>query len=268
MEILKNPRKLPAIFDSLAQGAQGVLLCDYDGTLAPFCEDPRKAVPYSWVPALLGDIQREGTRVIVVTGRLAEDLTVLLPLSGVEIWGSHGRERLFPDGRRWVWEPDPHAEQLLDTIRTELSREWPHVRMERKVGCLAIHFRGLPDQEVERLQRSIADFLHRQDPSGLLERKAFHLGVELQIPGPTKGDAVRGILQELGDRRTVVAFLGDDRTDEDAFRALGEAGLSVLVSPTPRETYADVRLENEGEVHDFLHRWLNAARKGGDHDRQ
>ncbi len=268
MEILKKPDKLPAIVDSLAQGADGILLCDYDGTLAPFCEDPHKAVPYPWVSALLGDIQREGTRVIVVTGRLAEDLRILLPLSGAKIWGSHGRERLFPDGRRWVWKPDPRADQLLDAINTELARGWPHVRMERKVGCLAVHFRGLPDQEVERLQQTVEDLVRRRDPAGLLERKAFHLGMELQVPGPTKGDAVRGVLQELGDRRTAIAFLGDDRTDEHAFRALGEAGLSVLVSPLPRATYADVRLENEAEVYEFLRCWLNAARKGEDHDGQ
>ncbi len=85
--------------ERLASAPDRVLLLDYDGTLAPFQIDRNLAVPYPEIRLLLARIRAEGTRVILISGRAPYDLAVL---SGIdprpEIWGSHGFERLKPDG--------------------------------------------------------------------------------------------------------------------------------------------------------------------------
>jgi len=77
---------------------------------------------------------------------------------------------------------------------------------------------------------------------------------------------VSTILDEEKGADIAVCYMGDDQTDEDAFQELGERGLNVLVSPTPRLTFADVRLETGDEVRLFLEQWRDAVRGGCDHD--
>lgn len=266
MEILKNPQKAETLFARLCSDARGVLFCDYDGTLAPFQEDPAAALPYPWVPATLQAIAGSGTRIVLVTGRAAGDLHKLIPSLSLEIWGSHGRERLQPDGQNWIWTPDPRDERRLTLIENELKTRLPGVRMEKKIGCLAIHWRGFPEQKVATIRQAIEELRHRWEPDAVLLVKPFQEGLELQVPGPNKGDVIDAVLAEEAGRNLAVCYLGDDWTDEDAFHALGDRGLSVLVCGTTRPTVADIRLENEEQVRSFLERWQNIVKGGSHHD--
>ncbi len=265
MEVLTSSEKLTSLLKRLRTGAKGVLLCDYDGTLAPFRDDPREACSYPWVPDILRDIAAGGTRLALVTGRTADDLLQLVRLHGVEVWGSHGRERVYPDGRRWTWKPDPVFDRVLDKIENELRQAAPGSRLERKVGCLALHWRGRSPAESEWLQKTAEQLREQFDTEGVLIVKPFHMGMELQIPGPDKGSVIATILDEEKGRDIAVCYMGDDRTDEDAFEALGNKGLCVLMSRFPRPTRADIRLENQDEVRAFLEQWNDAARGGCGH---
>ena len=82
------------------------MLLDFDGTLARFRVDRFKARPWAGVRELLGCIQEQGrTRMAVVTGRPAAEIAPLLGLEPpLEVWGLHGAERLYPDGRRELEE--------------------------------------------------------------------------------------------------------------------------------------------------------------------
>jgi len=86
----------------------------------------------------------------------------------------------------------------------------------------------------------------------------FDGGVEIQVQGCNKGEAVRTILAEM-EAETPVAYLGDDQTDEEAFRALAGRGLGVLVSPVRRETAADIWLRPPAALIEFLLGWLDAT---------
>ena len=100
---------------------------------------------------------------------------------------------------------------------------------------------------------------------GGLEIFPFDGGLELRAPGRSKGDAVSELIGGApGAPGTPVAYLGDDGTDEDAFRVLGEldeGGLSVLVRSAWRPTLARVWLRPPGELMEFLSRWHEACRR-------
>ena len=84
------------------------------------------------------------------------------------------------------------------------------------------------------------------------------LGVELHVSWPNKGDPVRGILAGLSDD-TPVACLGNDITDEEAFRALHNRGLTGLVRREFRETSAEVWLRPPEVLLQFLGAWLKSC---------
>ena len=166
-------------------------------------------------------------------------------------------------------EPDgtceePRVEEPVRRSLTDADR-WLrylglHHRAEFKTGAVAIHLRGLDDaaahdarSQVLRGWRPIA----QSTPMELLE---FDGGIEMRTPGRDKGDAVRTILEEIG-QEAPVAYLGDDATDERAFVALGTRGLSVLVRPEWRTTAAAAWIRPPGGLLKFLTRWLQACRE-------
>src|SRR5438477_6492207 len=124
------------------------LLLDYDGTLAPCTPDRMRAFPYREIPELVSQIMRHGTRVVLISGRAA---TELLFLSGIhphpEIWGSHGSERLMPDGAYQVEPPLPDHQSALQAAASSLHACGFASRMEIKPGGIAVHWRGLSPQQ-------------------------------------------------------------------------------------------------------------------------
>jgi trehalose-phosphatase len=257
--------KLDAFFDSFAGAAEPLLLLDYDGTLAPFRVNRFTARPWAGVRELLTGIQKQGgTRMVIITGRPAAEIAPLLGLDpALEVWGLHGAERLHPDGRRELEEPAPAVQVALDEVRAYLRRDSLGGLFEDKANGAVMHWRGLapPDAElVEQRTRALFEPLAHMEGLGLLE---FEAGLELRV-GRNKGGAVREILREVG---TVgpVAFLGDDVTDEEAFRTVNEASgthLSVLVRAERRKTLADVWLRPPRELKLFLTQWLEAVATG------
>jgi len=252
---------LDAFFGTFARAAQFLLLLDYDGTLAPFRVDRYRARPYPGVAKLLKCIQEQGrTRMVVVTGRPAGEVPPLLGLvPAPEVWGLHGVERLHADGRREFDVPSPQTRARLEAVSAKLRRDAFGGLLEEKPNAVVMHWRGVPKEKallVEKQARALFEPLAQLDGLGLLE---FEAGLELRA-GRGKGDAVNAILGEMDGRRPApAAYLGDDLTDEAAFRAIKGRGLGVLVRRELRETCADVWLRPPQEVRNFLKRWLQAT---------
>lgn len=259
MKLLNPNFDLMRFFAGLKRSAGRILIIDYDGTLAPFREDRGAAVPYPGVRRIIDGIMEEGDcRVVVVSGRSIEDIKPLLGFKTLpEIWGSHGWEHLKHGVSYHVPDIDERYRRGLHEAYTWTETEGLDSRCERKAACLAYHWRGHTNlskpsecDTVERKWREIAD------REGLLLGE-FNGGIELRAPGRDKGTAVQAILKE-GPPDTAVAYLGDDRTDEDAFIALRGRGLTVLVNETFHETAADLWLIPPRELLDFLSRWAGA----------
>jgi len=247
-------------FRNVACARQSVLLLDYDGTLAPFRLDRFQAVPYHGVTALLQAIIDTGrTRLAMITGRRASELLPLLKLSPPpEIWGSHGLEHLGNDGCYEMVDMDSETLDALFEADHWIDSLKLHDRAEHKPGSLAIHWRGLPEQEANEIRSKVLlRWLPIADHSCLM-LEPFDGGLEIRMADRSKGDAVQRILSEI-DIDAPVAYLGDDECDEDVFHVLQNRGLRVLVRHDWRETNADVWLRPPGQLRDFLHEWLQAC---------
>lgn len=251
--------KLEKFFGRFAESANPLLLLDYDGTLAPFRVDRFQSRPWAGVRELLLRIQRQGrTRLAVITGRPANEIAPMLTLDPpLEVWGLHGAERLYPDGKRELEQPPPATSAKLDQLREHLHRDSLGGLFEDKANGAVMHWRGASARKatlIEKRTRALFEPLAAMDGLGLLE---FEAGLELRA-GRNKGGAVAAIIEETG-ADAPVAYLGDDLSDEAAFQAVnaaGPRGISVLVRREVRETAADIWLHPPEELRSFLERWI------------
>ena len=254
--------KVTKYFRGFADGARPLLLLDYDGTLAPFRVDRFKARPWAGVRELLRRVQQQGmTRIAVVTGRPASEIAPLLGLDPpLEVWGLHGAERLYPDGRRELERASVAAARKLDELREQLRSDSLGGLFEDKANAVVMHWRGASPQKaklIEKRTRALFEPVAAMTGLSLLE---FEAGVELRV-GRDKGGAVEAIVSE-SRADAPVAYLGDDLTDESAFRAvnkLGPRGLSVLMRRERRQTAAEIWLRPPVELREFLEMWIDAG---------
>jgi len=259
MKTLDSATTYSPFLEQLLSAPERVLMLDYDGTLAPFVADRNLAFPYPGLPTLIGRIMQSGTRVILISGRPAREVAQLSCIAPQpEIWGSHGLERLHSDGGyELIPLPREQREGLSEAI-TVLHTELSPDRVEVKPGSVAVHWRGLGDVMVEEIRGRVTSLwapLPARYPVELLE---FDGGLELRVRGRDKGDAVRAILAEAAPG-AIAAYLGDDTTDEDAFRAIHGRGLSVLVRTKPRLTEAEIWLQPPQGLARFLEDWLRTS---------
>ena len=248
----------------LAVATERALLLDYDGTIAPFTPDRSKALPYVDVPQLLDClISTCHTRVVLISGRAAREIPPLLGLQPCpEIWGSHGLERLAPDGSYSVARLPKATTLALSKATADLRSEGIENLLELKPGCVAVHWRGLgPAYAQEARTCAYRALTPIAAGSSELQLTEFDGGLELRPRGRNKGSVVRQILAELNPD-AAVAYLGDDTTDEDAFGALADRGLTVLVRAEFRPTAAQRWIRPPEELVQFLIDWVRAC--GGD----
>lgn len=243
-------------FQQNKQATTARLLLDYDGTLAPFQTDRFHAYPYPGViPILDRIIQANKTKVAIISGRPIKEIQNLLsPLENLEIWGAHGLEHISADGIYERAEIDPEVLSILQQAEDWLHQTELMSAAEIKPGGIAVHWRGLSEKEIERIQGHIQKGWSRFNDAPGIKLLSFDGGVEIRAAYPNKGDAIHAILAGL-DSTIPIAFLGDDLTDEDAFRVLGNRGLSVLVRSDYRETAANAWLQPPQELIAFLESW-------------
>jgi len=257
VQVLTSRFGLSEFLAGISKAASRLLMLDYDGTLAPFQVRPDRAVPYPGVTEALRELMDEGTtRVVIVSGRRAEELVPLLALDRhPEIWGGHGWERLMPDGELKTQQPDPALRAALETATQAVGASTRlGARLEHKPASVALHWRGLPALAVARVEAQARDaWLRCAD--GELDLLAFDGGLELRAKGCNKQHAVKAVLSETANE-AAIAYLGDDTTDEDAFVAVRPRGVAVLVRPELRETAADIWIRPPRELLAFMRHWL------------
>lgn len=235
---------LPAPDGRLLDGAS--LFLDFDGTLVDFAPAPDDVTADDQLRELLHDLhERLEGRLAILSGRPVADLDRILQLEGLTIGGSHGLERLLPDGRHIMPAPPP----TLDAMIGEASR---YARdnglvVETKPWGVALHFRATPEAK-EQAERFMRDLSHRHG----MEMQHGSMVTELRLAGPDKGHALRSLMKEQPFRSGRPVMVGDDLTDEHAFGAANAlGGISVLAGPL-RATQARYRLPSVAAVRQWL----------------
>jgi trehalose 6-phosphate phosphatase len=242
----KLERKRPAVF------------LDYDGTLTHIVARPELAILDEAVRRTLAALAKR-CPVAIVSGRDRADVEGLVGLDNLIYAGSHGfdiRGRGLQSEHGAAFLPD------LDDAEAELRQSLAHIRgalLERKTYSLAVHVRGLAPDAALAAEAAVDGALSRHSR---LRKGTGKMVFEL-LPRLDwhKGKAVLLILQALRIPAADVLpiYIGDDRTDEDAFGALHGRGVGILVAESPRPTAAYYTLRDPDEVHRFLQRLVGVV---------
>mgnify|MGYP001367919852 CR=1 FL=1 len=238
-----------------------LLMFDYDGTLAPFVVDRDQAFPFPEAKRLLEEIRLKTlAKVVIVSGRPVEDVARLLALEPrLETWGCHGWERCSATGELSTGELPGAARKLFVELESWLVTLKLHQCVELKPASIALHWRGLEESEQRILEKRARQKWAELAGDKLLQLHEFDGGLEWRLPGWSKADAVKTLLRE-SRAGTPVAYFGDDLTDEDAFRALPEGGVAVLVRDQPRDSAAELWLRPPNDLMHFLRMLLERLR--------
>jgi trehalose 6-phosphate phosphatase len=202
----------------------GAILLDIDGTLAPIVENAADAhVPQTTRQLLIG-VANRFRLVACVSGRRASEARAMVGVGTISYLGSHGVELLRAGWTEAVL--DPGVADWVRRIR-EFGREADtaetrkrRVRLEDKGAIVAFHWRGARDEAAARA--CVDDIAQRAEAAGLRThwgRKVLEVRPPVDID---KGAGIRNFLETAGEGVETALYVGDDTTDLDAFRALGE----------------------------------------------
>jgi len=238
-------------------GTRLLFLSDYDGTLADFDPDPTIPRPSPRTAELLAKLAtRADLSLGIVSGRRISDLRTRTQLpSRVYLAGLHGME-IEIGSRRWQHPDLDGARQYVRMLYERLDDVHDVVEglvLEDKHASVAVHVRAVPPDlraaAIERADRCAEEWL----TAGKLRRlTGSHVVEYLPNIAAHKGEATQWIIEDVETRcaqRAWTVFIGDDVTDEDAFRAI-KRGIGVLVGA--RETQAAHRVADTREVEALL----------------
>jgi trehalose 6-phosphate phosphatase len=239
------PRELRRALTSVARVPRLLVAADFDGTIAPIVDRPDDARPLpESATALRALAGLPSTTSALISGRALRDLATLSRMPAeVHLVGSHGSE--FDAG--FVHAVDDAAKALLRTIKDALSAiaaEYPGVTIELKPASVALHVRNAtPDDAQTALEK--AHSAAQSWDAQITEGKAV---LEFAVISTDKGQALDILRHREGASAAV--FIGDDVTDEKAFRRLHGPDIGIKVGPG--ETLADYRVESPAQVAEAL----------------
>lgn len=242
-------RSLGSIQSDVSKASRIYVFLDYDGTLTPIVNRPEDALLQEKFRRLLRILaSRDDCVLSIVSGRRLDALKKLVKLQGIYYVGNHGFEIEGP-GMNFV---HPKARELSrelrltsNTIRTQL--EGIRSVLEDKGLTLSVHYRNTPPSDVKRLLRIVRNIVSERHTLKLVhDKKVVEIRPRIDWD---KGMAVRLIMRRLG--RGFPIYIGDDRTDEDAFVRI-KSGVTILVSRRRRRSNAKYYLKDVADVYKFL----------------
>jgi len=256
MQILNLEFSPDKFYMQLKASVKSILMLDYDGTLSPFTPDRDNAEPYDGVKDRLSRLMGfSKTEVIIISGRDIDTLKKLLGLQNPpQIWGCHGAERYIPNLGYKIMVGQKVRDGLLEIKKW--SKENALIQYaEFKPSGVAFHWRGKTENELSKIRNTVQNRWSPKVSQYNLTIKDFDGGIEIRAKDFDKGIAVKNIMK-VNSPDFAIAYMGDDITDEDAFRAIGKNGLKVLVREQRRDTLADIQINPPDELLEFLDKWI------------
>lgn len=268
-EILQTDDPLPSAldgFDEIARKAVGkriAIFLDYDGTLSPIVETPEQAIMTADMREAVVKLA-ECSPLGIISGRDLEDVRDKVKIDGIVYAGSHGFDITGPDGLKFENTVGEDFLPALDSAEIALSEKIGALEgllLERKKFAIAIHYRRVAPENVERIEAVVDETTSdHPDLRKAYGKKIFELQPKVDWH---KGKALFSLMRTLElDREDVLpVYIGDDVTDEDAFRALKGRGVGIVVREEAYETAAVFSLKDPDEVREFLLRLISLCRR-------
>ncbi|KAH9646532.1 putative trehalose-phosphate phosphatase D [Citrus sinensis] len=266
-------------FDRMIKAAKGkkiAVFLDYDGTLSPIVDDPNRAFMSDEMRAAVREVAKYFPTAIV-SGRSREKVKEFVELSNVYYAGSHGMDIQAPPrpvkGNEVLFQPAKKFLPAIQEIIKELEEETKKIqgaRIEDNRFCISVHFRQVREEDYSILQEKVKAVLRNYPDFDLSEgKKVMEIRPSIEWD---KGHALEYLLDTLGlsnPNDVLPLYIGDDRTDEDAFKVIESRGQGypIIVSSTPKETKASYSLKDPSEVLTFLQR-LSRWRKSSSSSKQ
>lgn len=230
-----------------------LLFLDYDGTLVAIRKQPEDAVLSPRKRELLDSISKRKMPVSIVTGRTMEDIRNLVGVKDLSYIANHGFEIWHRD-RLWVHPKAGGLRPSLGRAVKDLENGLGTINglvVENKVYTVSVHYRNVRGVPTAGMRKQISDSMERYGDSFRISwgKKVFEIRPNIDWD---KGKAVLRLTELIhGSTRPLKIYIGDDRTDEDAFRILSERDISVLVRKRAK-TFARYYVNNVSEVTRFL----------------
>jgi alpha,alpha-trehalase len=246
------PSALEHVQEIAAGSGQRAVFLDYDGTLTPIVSHPENA----WLSDSMRQTLRElavRAPVAILSGRDLDDVRRRVDIDTIVYGGSHGFDIVLPRGlrRQVATEFLPN----LDAAEKELREQLAGIRgarVERKHFSVAAHYRNVKGSDALGVEQVVSEVAARYPELRRIDdKKVYELLPKIDWD---KGKAALWLLEtlELGRGNVRPIYIGDDRTDEDAFCALGQRGIGILVSEQSQPTAARYSLRDPAEVERFL----------------
>jgi len=235
------------------------LFLDFDGTLSPIVARPDDASISEDMRAAVAAVGAP-CAVAVVSGRTLEDVRERVGLTTVAYAGSHGLDFRAVDGEEWHHPDAPAFLDELGAAEAELRKQlvpFEGVEVEGKRYSVAVHYRRANAAELPAVEYAVRGVLDAHPRLQELPGKMVH-DIRPALPWD-KGESVLRMIERLGGVRAVLpVYIGDDRTDEDAFAVLDGIGAAIVVRDVAAPTRATHVLAGPSEVQAFLERLASA----------
>jgi alpha,alpha-trehalase len=249
-------------FFSNCQFNKTALFLDYDGTLTPIVSHPEDARLSSHTRNILQQLSKKCI-VAIVSGRDRSDIEALVNIPTLYYAGNHGFDITGPGNLSFVHPKvsalQPHLSRAEACISESLS-SIPGILIERKQFSIAVHYRLVSQEYVEKIKSELDIICDIIDGFKITAgKKVFEFQPDVNWD---KGDAVLWLIEKilpvvsLSPDYTFM-YMGDDITDEDAFREVAEIGIPILVGSHGAMTTAKYHLENVTETNEFLQKLVD-----------
>jgi trehalose-phosphatase len=214
--------------------------------------DPDQAAPNADTVALLSELSHCLQRIVIISGRDTDFLVRRLPLPRALFIGNHGLEERDGDGSRIVAEAQPYLAQLQragEAVESLSLVHGPGITVERKRATVGVHFRNAadPSESGSALEPALQEIAHRDSLRLQRGRLVFELRPPIELD---KGEVLRRLASAM--HPSGVVYVGDDRTDADAFLSLRRmpgvrtVAVGVRSPEVPDDVFADTDLTVEG----------------------
>ena len=262
-KVIINPWIFRSADEALLNGKKPVFFLAYDGTLAPIVDNPDEAVMTDEMRETLKRLSEVCT-VSIISGRTRETIESMIGIDGLVYAGSHGID-ILGDNIRMLHKDAEKFVPLMKDQWTYLSKELgniPGIFIKNKTYTVAVHSRLVPNEEIKRIEKVMYDIVKKNEGLSLLTgNMVYELFPAIDWD---KGQAIRWIMHELGlswDESSVV-YIGDDVTDQFAFRVIRTRGTGIMVSEKSKPSAAHFRVSSTYDVRELFEKMIEEVLKG------